>query len=558
MKCIGALLLAACATACTQRATLIPAEVQAAAHMGITPAGLAAPVRLLADDLLGGRGVASVGDELTRLYLSSQLQFLGFEPGGPNGSFQQSVPMIGVRTQHPAQWDFQAGRRHLKLKDYVDFVAFTGVQQPTAGFTAADLVFVGYGIQAPEYQWDDYKGQDLRGKVLLMLNNDPDWDSRLFAGTTRLFYGRWDYKYEQAARVGAAGAIIIHTRPSAGYPWQVVQTSWTGEQFELPYEGEPRTQLRAWITEAAARQLATIAGFDLARLTEMARRREFSPVSLGVKTSLTLRNTLRKVTTANVLGVLPGSDVKLRDEYVIYTAHHDHLGSGTPDHTGDRIYNGALDNASGCAQILAIARALAALPTRPRRSTLILFTAAEEQGLLGSLYYARHPTVPPGHMAANINYDGGSIWGRTRDVTVIGLGKSSLDAVLKSAAGFQRRSIKADEFPDRGHFYRSDQFSFAKLGVPAFHLDMGTDFIGKPAGWGKQQIEQFEDQRYHQPSDQLDSSWNFDGMVEDATLGFYTGWLVSNAEAMPTLNAGDEFEAARRASLHAAGERHEK
>jgi Zn-dependent M28 family amino/carboxypeptidase len=549
MKRIWPVLAVACVTACAQRATLIPAEVQAAAQASITSATLAAPVRFLADDQLGGRGVASTGDELTRLYLSTQLQLLGYQPGGPDGSWFQPVPMVGVNTQRPPHWDFQAGSRHVSLKDHEDFIAYGGVQQPVAGFKNAEVVFVGYGIQAPEYQWDDFKGLDVKGKVLLIMNNDPDWDPQLFAGTTRLFYGRWDYKYEQAARMGAVGAIIIHTRASAGYPWQVVQTSWTGEQFELPYEGEPRTQVRAWVTEAAAQRLAGAAGFDLAKLIESARHREFRPVPLGLRTSLTLHNGLRKVTTANVLGVLPGSDSKLRGEYVIYTAHHDHLGIGTPDKTGDRIYNGALDNASGCAQILAIAHALAVLPTRPRRSTLILFVAAEEQGLIGSKYYALHPTVPAGRIAADINYDGGSIWGRTRDVTIIGLGKSSLDAVLRSVAGFQQRVVKADEFPDRGHFYRSDQFSFAKIGVPAFHVDNGTDFIGKPAGWGKQQIEAFEDQHYHQPSDQLDASWNFDGMVDDATLGFYTGWLVSNADSMPTWNKGDEFEATRLKSL---------
>jgi Zn-dependent M28 family amino/carboxypeptidase len=542
---------AVCLAACAQRAELLPADVQAAAKASITPATLAAPIRFLADDHLGGRGVASTGDELARLYLGTQLQLMGYQPGAADGGWYQPVPLVGVTTHRPKTWEFRAPSGHVSLKDYDDFIAYTGVQQASAGFKDAEVVFVGYGIQAPEYQWDDYKGMDVKGKVLLMMNNDPDWDPKLFAGTTRLYYGRWDYKYEQAARLGAAGAIIIHTRPSAGYPFQVVQTSWTGEQFELPDEGEPRTQVRSWVTEQAAQQLARAGGFDLAKLIESARQRDFRPVSLGLTTSLTVQNTVRQVQSANVLGVLPGSDPRLRDEYVVYTAHHDHLGIGVADQSGDTIYNGALDNASGCAQVLAIARALAALPTRPRRSTLVLFVAAEEQNLLGARYYARHPTVAPGRIAANINYDGGSIWGRTRDITVIGYGKSSLDAVLDSVAGFQQRTVKADDFPDRGHFYRSDQFAFAKIGVPAVHPDNGTDFIGQPSGWGKLQIEAFEDQRYHQPSDQLDASWNFDGMVDDAQMGFYAGWLVSNADAMPHWNAGDEFEATRQAALQA-------
>jgi Zn-dependent M28 family amino/carboxypeptidase len=539
-------------SACSRReAVLIPHDVEAAARAGITAAGLAAPVRYLADDLLGGRGVASNGDQLARLYLSTQLQSLGFDPGAPGGSWFQPVPMVGITTGVPEHWRFKAGTQSVDLKYYEDFIANSGVQQPTVNVPGADIVFVGYGIQAPEFQWDDYKGMDLKGKIILMLNNDPDWDPELFAGTTRLYYGRWDYKYEQAARVGAAGAIIIHTRPSAGYLWQVVQTSWSGEQFELPDEGESRTLIKAWVTEPAARKLVSAAGQDLDRLIESAHHREFKPVPLSLKTSITLNNKLRGVTTANVIGVYPGTDPQLRGEYVVYSAHHDHLGIGKPDKNGDTIYNGALDNASGCAQLLAIGRAFATLPARPRRSTLLLFTAAEEQGLLGSQYYAQHPTVPPGRIAADINYDGGSIWGRTRDVTIIGLGKSSLDEILGRVAKFQGRQLKADEFPDRGHFYRSDQFSFAKIGVPAFHIDNGTDFIGRPAGWGKQQIEAFEDQHYHQPSDQLTADWNFDGMVDDAALGFFTGWLIANDPVLPAWRKGDEFEARRLASLQA-------
>jgi Zn-dependent M28 family amino/carboxypeptidase len=531
------------------QAGLIPTEVQAAAQAGITPNLLAAPVRYLADDLLGGRGVASEGDKLARLYLSTQLQQLGYQPGAGSESWFQTVDMVGVKAHVPASWSFKSPRQAVTLKWYTDFIAASGTQQPTAGFSNAEVVFVGYGIQAPEFQWDDFKGSDLKGKVLLMLNNDPDWDPALFAGNTRLYYGRWDYKYDMAARLGAAAAIIIHTRPSAGYPWQVVQTSWSGEQFELPHEGEARLQVRSWVTEGSARALLKAGGFELDTLVAAARKRDFTPVNIGLRTSLALQNTLTRVSTANVVGMLPGSDAQLRDEYVVYTAHHDHLGVGEPDKSGDKIYNGALDNAAGCAQVLAIARSIAALPVRPRRSTLILFVAAEEQGLLGAKYYAKHPTVPPGRIAANLNIDGGSIWGRARDVTMIGMGKSTVDDVAQSVAKFQGRVLKPDQFPDRGHFYRSDQFAFAQIGVPALYFDVGTEVADRPAGWGKEQIEKWEDQQYHQPSDQLDASWNFDGMVEDVRLAFYTGWLIGNADAMPSWRKGDEFEAARIASI---------
>src|SRR5690606_13487712 len=397
----------------------------------------------------------------------------------------------------PEEWVFRGHGKSLALRWWDQYIADSGVQTEKASVENAEVVFVGYGIQAPEYDWDDFKGQDLKGKILLMLNNDPDWDPDLFAGRMRLYYGRWTYKYESAARQGAAGAIIIHTTPSAGYPFQVVQTSWTGERFQLPAEDEPRIKINAWITEDAARELVAMAGKDLAALVESAKQREFTPVPLGITTSISFENRVNRTTTMNVYGILPGSDPELRDEVVIYTAHHDHYGIGTPDESGDNIYNGAMDNAAGMAQVLAIARAFSALPEPPRRSVMMLFVAAEEQGLLGSQYYATHPTVPPGKIAANINIDGGNIWGRTRDLTIVGKGKSSLDALVERYAAKQNRVVKPDQFADRGYFYRSDQFNFARIGVPAIYLDAGTDFIGKPEGWGEAQHAEYESKHYH-------------------------------------------------------------
>jgi len=526
-----------------------PAAVSAADAVGA--AEMKEWIGTLAADDMQGRGPGSDGDRQTRDYLARELESLGYAPGGPDGSWQQPFELVGINSQQPPTWEFSAGDETVTLEQSSEFIVASGVQREQASVENAELVFVGYGIQAPEYEWDDFKGQDLTGKVLVMLNNDPDWDPALFEGDTRLYYGRWTYKYESAAAQGAAGAIIIHTEASAGYPWQVVQTSWTGEQFELPAGEEPRTQVEGWVTEAAAGKLLSSAGKSLDELVEAARSRSFEPVPLGIRTSLTLANELSKTESANVLGLLRGSDEALADEVVLYTAHHDHLGVGTPDSSGDRIYNGARDNAAGVGLVMSIAKAFASLPERPRRSILIALVGAEEQGLLGSKYYALHPTVPPGRIAAVVNFDAPNIWGETRDVTYVGMGKSSLDQVAQAAAAHQDRTVHPDPFPDRGFFYRSDQFSLARVGVPGLYLKGGTDFVGKPDGWGREQVDAYTRQHYHQPSDELSDAWNFDGLVQDARLGFLAGLIVANQDEMPTWNPGDEFEAARQEALSA-------
>ncbi len=535
------------------QAAAISSDAKAAAGQ-ITADYLRDQITTFSSDAFEGRGPATPGDVKARDYIVEQLQQIGFAPGGPDGGWQQTFDVVGVTSHMPQQWTFGKDGKQVSFDWWDQYIAGSGVQSEQGAIENAEVVFVGYGIQAPEYGWDDFKGQDLKGKVLLMLNSDPEWDPDLFAGDTRLYYGRWVYKYESAARQGAAGAIIIHTTPSAGYPFQVVQTSWTGEQVELPHEGGPSIQVKGWLTQDASRELVSFAGRDLDQLVEAARSKDFTPVPLGVTTSMKFTNTLKRSSTANVYGLLQGEDPALSDEYVIYTAHHDHLGIGAPDDEGDRIYNGALDNASGVAQLLAIGKAFKDLPTPPRRSVLLLFVAAEEQGLLGSQYYAEHPTVAPGKIAANINFDGGNIWGRAKDIVYIGKGKSTLDGYVEAIAALQDRVVTADQFPDRGFFYRSDQFNFAKIGVPALYLDTGTDFIGKPQGWGKEQHELYEQKSYHQPSDEIDASWNFDGMIEDAQLGFYVGLNVANADQMPSWTPGDEFEAARKAALAAASD----
>jgi Zn-dependent M28 family amino/carboxypeptidase len=394
---------------------------------------------------------------------------------------------------------------------------------------------------------------DLKGKTLLILNNDPEDDPKLFGGKARLWYGRWDYKYEQAAKVGAAGALILHTTPSAGYPWQVVQTSWSGEQFELPASGaRPRLQMKGWTTDEATRRVVQLSGRELDILRGMAQKRDFRPVPLGVKVSTRFVNQVRRRPTANVLGLLPGSDPKLSSEVVLYTAHHDHLGLKADAKPGeDAIYNGAVDNASGVAAMLEVARAFTALPKAPPRSILFAAVAAEEQGLLGSQYLAEHLPVHPGRVAANINIDGLNIHGRTRDVTVIGLGKSSLDKTLIALASGQGRLVRGDQLPDRGFFYRSDQFNFAKLGIPSAYFSSGMDFIGRPPGWGKERRERWEAEHYHQPSDELRPGWDFSGAVEDVQLFFLLGTQVARTKELPRWNKGDEFEAPRLQALEA-------
>jgi Zn-dependent M28 family amino/carboxypeptidase len=536
------------ATSPTTSTPHVTAAMQQAAQ-AISAEGLRDHIARLSDDAMEGRGPGSQGAELARQHIADTLKSLGLEPGGPAGSWFQPFQLVGVETHAPDTWSFHGDKRQVTLRHSDEFMANSGVQEPEARLNDAELVFVGYGIQAPEYHWDDYKGQDMHGKVLVMLNNDPDWDPQLFAGKTRLYYGRWTYKYEIAGELGAAGAIIIHTQSSAGYPWQVVQTSWSGPQFELPDEGQPRVQVAAWVTAESARKLAELAGRNLDELVEAAHSADFQPIPLGVTTSLALDNTISHIQTANVAGLLKGSDPELSKEAVIYTAHYDHLGIGPADASGDTIYNGALDNATGVSEVLNIATAFTKLPQPPKRSVLFLLVGAEEQGLLGSEYYASHPTFPPGRIAANINIDGGDIWGKTRDITYVGYGKSTLDQVMDAMAAAQDRTVKPDQFPDRGYFYRSDQFNFAKIGVPAIYTDTGTDFIGRPEGWGKEQIEKWEATNYHQPSDELNDSWNFDGMIEDTRLLFEVGDWIADAPTMPTWNPGDEFEAARKKAL---------
>jgi hypothetical protein len=554
IKALSLLLVPTLAYAATPAASSVVSPAEKAAAQAITENVLRGHVRFLASDLLEGRAPASRGDVLAQQYIQAQMEGLGLEPGAPGGGWLQKVPLVGIVGNVPQKTTVVKGGQKVEFTRIDDYVAFSGTQKPQSSIPGAELVFVGYGIVAPEFQWDDYKDVDVKGKVLLMMNNDPEDDPKLFAGKTRLWYGRWDYKYMLAAQKGAVGAFIIHTQPSAGYPWQVVTSSWSGEKFELPYEGEPRVEIKGWFTEDASKKIAALGGQDLDRLRSAALKRDFRPVPLGVTFSMAIENTVQTKESANIIGRLPGSDARLAREAVVYTAHHDHLGVKTDPKPGeDAIYNGALDNASGVSAMLAIAKAFSELPKPPRRTVYFASVTAEEQGLLGSEYLAKHPPIEPGRIAANINIDGVSIFGRTKDLTMVGLGKSSLDPIIVSLAKMEGRVVKPDQFPDRGFFYRSDQFNLAKVGVPAAYFDSGTEVIGKPEGWGKQRIEEWEAKDYHQPSDELRDDWDLAGAVEDARLDFWLGVRVANADRMPEWNRGDEFEAARKKALAAVG-----
>jgi hypothetical protein len=548
------------AAACRQPAPTPPAAAAgvplptgvAEAAEAIAAADLLRDVTQLSSDAMEGRLPGSAGDARARAYLAARLGELGLEPAFGADGWEQPITIIGVTSRLPETWEFQdpgGEREAFRLGD--EYTGASGVQQAQVSIENAEVVFVGYGIQAPEEGWDDFKGANLTGKVLLMLNDDPDWDPALFGGERKLSYGRWTYKYESAARQGAAAAIIIHTTESAGYPWQVVWTSWAGEQFELQAGDEPRTLLKAWLAEDAARRLVALTGHDLDELVESAHSPGFDPVPLGVTTSVRFAVDLRTTATANVGGLLRGSDPGLAGELVVITAHHDHFGVGEPDDTGDTIYNGALDNGVAMAQELALARAFTSLPSPPRRSLLFLFPAAEEQGILGSACFARSGVFHPGRIAADINFELGNVWGLTRDVTVFGKGKSELDDLLASLAAGQGRVLVEEPDVRAGWFYRSDQIGFARAGVPSIWFKSGTDFIGRPAGWGEQQQAEWIERQYHQPSDEVDPSWNLDGLVQDARLAFQLAAAVATRDAMPAWVPGDEFEDERLASLAA-------
>ncbi|MDG3006331.1 M28 family metallopeptidase [Paludisphaera mucosa] len=529
----------------------------------IQPDGILKRIGVLASDEFEGRGPGTPGEEKTAAYLVEQLKAMGLKPGNPDGTYEQAVPLVGFQATE-VRGAFHAPNGELGLEFPKNFVAVSRRLAPEVKVENSDAVFVGYGVVAPEYGWDDYKGVDLRGKTLIMLVNDPAvpdpkdpnaLDPAMFKGKAMTYYGRWTYKYEIAAEKGAAAAILIHEEGPAGYPFSVVQGSWSRENFgidEPPQEGvPPRSAVEGWVDVETAGKLLQACGQDLAALKKAALDRAFQPVPLNAKAEFTIKTSLRKVQSRNLVAKVEGADPALKDQYVVYTAHWDHLGRDAKAE-GDPIYNGAIDNASGVATVLEIAEGITKLAPPPRRSTLFLFVTAEEKGLLGSKYYAGHPLYPLDKTLANINIDGINAWGPTKDVISIGMGQSNLDDLLIELAGAKGRVVKPDAEPEKGAYYRSDHFEFAKKGVPALDPEGGRDYIGKAPGYGQQKQDEYTKNDYHKPSDQIKPDWDLTGAVEDARLMLEVGVRVADGDRWPEWKPDSEFKARREAMLKAA------
>jgi Zn-dependent M28 family amino/carboxypeptidase len=529
---------------------IVGAQAKARATRGpITPTEIDGDLRFLSSDLLEGRAPATRADKLTTEYIADQLRSAGVEPG-VNGSYFQPVPIDVVKADPATIKVTASGKSSMTLKSPDDVVVFAGsaVEQSNA---RGELVYVGYGASAPEYKWDDFKDVDVKGKILLVLVNDPPAtaaEPKLFGGKAMTYYGRWTYKYEEAERRGAAGVLIVHTTESASYPWHTVVGSWSGEQRMLPRDSSSPAPLamRGWITDSAATALLKDAGLDMAQLRTQADSRDFKPVSTGITIDFSAHNTVKHLSSANVVGVVRGHDSKLKDQYVALSAHWDHLGIGVPVN-GDSIYNGAVDNASGVASLLAVARAAAKLPPT-RRSLIFLFVTAEESGLLGSQYFGEHPTVPAPSIVADLNMDVVTVSGRVRDLDVMGDNKSTLGPMLASFVRPQGIRLSPDAHPEAGHFYRSDHFSFAKVGIPSVSIGGGEDYEGKPKDFGAKIDEDYNAHRYHQPGDAYSPSFDLSGAAQISNIVLKFGRTLANSPVTPTWNADAEFKAAREKS----------
>jgi Zn-dependent M28 family amino/carboxypeptidase len=512
-----------------------------------------AHTKYLSSDLLEGRGPGTRGDLLARGYIAAQLEAMGLAPAGDDGTYFQKVSLLGItmdgnRSEVRFVKENGAAAEPRPLQYREQFAGGNQTQEESVTLDS-DVIFVGHGVVAPEYQWDDYKGIDTRGKTLVMLVDDPpatEKEPDLFKGRARTYYGRWTYKFETGAAKGAQAVILIHTDDSAGYGWQVVRNSWSGEQaYVKNAPGQHALSFAGWVTEQEARAMFRDAAFDLDALTKMAHSRDFKPVPLNIKLRGTVVSTIRPFDTANVLAKLEGSDPKLKDEAVVYSAHHDHLGIGTPDDSDptDTIYNGAIDNASGCATILEIARVWSETKPRPKRSILFAFVAAEEQGLLGSQYFGQHPAVPAGKIGLGINLDALNLFGLTKSVTMIGIDRMNFLPVARKVTKAMNLTIVPDQAPEQGSYYRSDHFSMAKAGVPAFSIKQGLEIVGKPDEYGHEKSNEYRQKHYHQPSDELDPSWDFDSAVQVGRLAFWLGWEAAQGPSLPMWLPGEEFYA---------------
>ncbi|MGI8955920.1 MAG: M20/M25/M40 family metallo-hydrolase [Chthoniobacterales bacterium] len=539
-------------------AAAAPVEPPKEAENAIDAAGLLQHIRILGSDKFEGRAPGSKGEEESVNYITAQFKELGLKPGNPNGAYTQEVPMAGILSKPTAE--FTVGDKKMGLRSPNDFVAFTQQITTEIKVERSEIIFVGYGVVAPEYGWDDYKGADVKGRTVVFLINDPPipspndpskLDDKMFKGKAMTYYGRWSYKYEIAAEKGAAAAVIVHETIPAAYPWSVVANSNAKTNFviDAPDKNMSTIGIRSWITLDTAKKLFAAAGKNFDELKKEALSKDFKPVSLGAQASFSLQNEITHFKSHNVVGKFEGSDPKLKNEYVIYSAHWDHLGRDT-QLQGDQIYNGALDNASGVASILEIAQAFTKLPQPPPRSILFIATTAEEAGLLGAKYYAENPLYPLDHTLADINIDVVNPWGKTRDIEDISYGNSTLDQMFAAAAQRQGRTAKPNSEPEKGSFYRADQFEFSKLGVPALYPgSKPKDFIGQSAGYGQQKSDDYTLHHYHQVSDEVNPKWDLSGAVQDNQLLFDVGYQVANGDSYPTWMPDSEFKAKRDAMM---------
>ena len=522
----------------------------------ITPESLLAHIKVLASDEFEGRAPGSQGEDLSVKYITDQFNKIGLKPGNPDGTYTQEVPLAGIKSE--PQMSFVIGDKTMDLKFPDDFVASSARLQPQIKIDKSALVFVGYGVVAPEYGWDDYKNVDVKGKTLLMLIGDPPipdpkdpskLDDKVFKGKAMTYYGRWTYKYEIAAKKGAAAAIIIHETEPAAYPWQVVRSSWSKENFELdkPNKNMDAVAARSWITLGVAQKLLADSGQNFDTLKKSAITKDFRPVVLNGKANIAIAQQIRSFKSHNVIGKLEGSDPKLNAEYVIYTAHWDHLGRH-PELQGDQIFNGAIDNASGVASIIEIAAAFRKINPPPKRSVLFMATTAEEAGLLGAKYYAEHPLYPLQKTLADINLDSMNVWGRTRDIEDLSLGFSTLDDLLAAAAKEQGRIAIPDSRPDKGKIYRADNFEFSKVGLPSLYIGKGEHLLSRPET-APLRSDEYDSTDYHQVTDEVHPDWDLSGNVQDTQLLFEVGYEVANGDNFPEWKPGNEFKAKRDAML---------
>ncbi|HTO05218.1 MAG TPA: M28 family peptidase [Opitutus sp.] len=531
------------------------------AMAAISSESILARTKILSSDEFEGRSPGSAGEEKTVEYLINEFKKTGLQPGNPDGTYVQEVPLVGITSNVDAT--FHAGRETITFQPMTEFTASSPRLTEQVAVNASDIVFVGYGVVAPEYHWDDYKGMDVRGKTLLMLVNDPpvidpatrQLDPEVFKGNAMTYYGRWTYKYDIAAKKGAAAVLVIHETGPAGYPFAVLGTGWGREGFDLvtPDRNQSRAAVEGWVTASALQRLLTASGQDFETLKAAAVQRDFKPVALGAKATFAVENSFREVASKNVLAKLQGSDPAHRDEYLVYTAHWDHLGRD-PRLKGDQIYNGAADNAAGIAVLLELAEAFVELPPkeRPKRSILFLAVTAEEKGLLGSRYYAQNPLYPLNQTLASINMDGANQFGPTRDMTTIGFGASTIDDIGVAVAASQGREMKPEIHPEHGYYYRSDHFEFAKVGVPAYYPKSGALFIGQPADFGEKLIQDYLANRYHKVGDEVQPNWTFEGAAQDTEFLLKVGLEIANSPHWPQWREGNEFKARRDAMMKAS------